>query len=293
MNRPNFSRAPSRPAAAERRSEHGFTLLEVMIALAILAISLVALSDINAGAIAMHSYAKKLTVATFLAKGKMLDIESKLDAEGFPAEKDNIEPSEGNFEDEGFPDYKWSVEVVAPNSENLDPMKLVSAILGGGSGADGSGSPGSNSGSNSSSSSNPLGALGLGGGSSTDPNNPLAGSPLMGLLGGLTGMGGMGGGNSSSGSGASGMSGLGGLGGLAQGAMSMQATQMVDQITKMLREVRLTVTWPNGKDTESFTVVTHMISMGPNTPLGGTSNSGTKTIDPTKVTPTNPTGEED
>ena len=44
--------------------------------------------------------------------------------------------------------------------------------------------------------------------------------------------------------------------------MAGPAQMMVSQITKMLREVRLTVTWPNGKATETFTVVEHIVSMG-------------------------------
>ena len=39
----------------------GFTLLEVMISLAILAVSLVAISGLNGGAVAMESYARRAT----------------------------------------------------------------------------------------------------------------------------------------------------------------------------------------------------------------------------------------
>lgn len=44
--------------------------------------------------------------------------------------------------------------------------------------------------------------------------------------------------------------------------MAGPAQMMVSQITKMLREVKLTVTWENGKSTETFTVVEHIVSMG-------------------------------
>ena len=44
----------------------GFTLLEVMISLGILAVGLVAISDLNGGAVQMHAYSRKATVATLL-----------------------------------------------------------------------------------------------------------------------------------------------------------------------------------------------------------------------------------
>ena len=55
-----------------------FTLLEVLVALAILGVSLLAIIDINSQAIAAHLYAKKLTVATLLARSKMTDIEQQM-----------------------------------------------------------------------------------------------------------------------------------------------------------------------------------------------------------------------
>ena len=43
-----------------RPSRSGFTLLEVMISLAILAVSLVAISGLTGGAIAMEAYSRRL-----------------------------------------------------------------------------------------------------------------------------------------------------------------------------------------------------------------------------------------
>ncbi|HEY1087754.1 MAG TPA: type II secretion system protein, partial [Archangium sp.] len=65
-----------------------FTLLEVVIAMAILGVSLVAVLDINASAIYSHVYAKKLTVATLLARSKMTDLEQKLYEEALPSDDD-------------------------------------------------------------------------------------------------------------------------------------------------------------------------------------------------------------
>jgi prepilin-type N-terminal cleavage/methylation domain-containing protein len=84
---------------SERRERRGgFTLLEVMIAMAILSVALVALAGINSGAMNMHAYSKRLTVATFLARSKMADLEQKLQSEGLPADD---EADDGTFEEEG------------------------------------------------------------------------------------------------------------------------------------------------------------------------------------------------
>ncbi|MFL5410893.1 MAG: prepilin-type N-terminal cleavage/methylation domain-containing protein, partial [Myxococcales bacterium] len=63
--------------------KRGFTLLEVMISLAILAVALVALSGLNGGAVQMQAYARRATQATLLLRGKMSDIEEQLQKEGF------------------------------------------------------------------------------------------------------------------------------------------------------------------------------------------------------------------
>ncbi len=68
-----------------RRSRSGFTLLEVMVAVAILALALTAIFSSEAGAIKVHHRARKTTVATLLARCKMAEIEEHLGEEGMPA----------------------------------------------------------------------------------------------------------------------------------------------------------------------------------------------------------------
>ena len=62
------SHACDRGAWVARKPERAFTLLEVMVALSILAISLTAIFNINSSSIYGHVYAKKLTVATLLSE---------------------------------------------------------------------------------------------------------------------------------------------------------------------------------------------------------------------------------
>ncbi len=104
----------------------GFTLLETVVALAILALALMAIFDINSGAVANHAYSKKLTVATLLARSKMTDLEQKLYDEGFS--NDDQEES-GDFSEEGWDNFKWRAKIVAPRTDGVSPEQLIGAIF--------------------------------------------------------------------------------------------------------------------------------------------------------------------
>ena len=92
-----------------RRSRHaGFTLLEVMIALAILAGALVALIHISASSSRATMRAAKLTTAVGLARGKMYDLEEELLHAGF---QDTEEEIDGDFSEEGFEDFTWEARI--------------------------------------------------------------------------------------------------------------------------------------------------------------------------------------
>lgn len=104
-------------------SNRGFTLLEVMVALAILAVSLVSILGINGGTVRSHSYAKRLTIATMLARSKMVDIETHFFHEGFTSRFDQT--MQGDFSEEGWRDFKWKAEIVVPD---LDAGMVTSLI---------------------------------------------------------------------------------------------------------------------------------------------------------------------
>lgn len=95
-----------------RQKNAGFTLLEVMVAVAILAISLTAIFSSEAGAIKVHHRARKTTVGTMLARCKMAEVEQLLAEEGLPA----IEEvgSDGCCEHAEVPGYScdWAVTLV-------------------------------------------------------------------------------------------------------------------------------------------------------------------------------------
>ncbi len=89
---------------------NGFTLLEIMVAVAILAISLVALMNFQGNTMITSGRAERITEATMLARMKIAEVEldlEKVQKRGeFPEEKSE----EGNFE-EPFERYKWRVTV--------------------------------------------------------------------------------------------------------------------------------------------------------------------------------------
>src|SRR2546430_15241211 len=103
------------------RRATGFTLLEVMISLAILAVALVAISDLNGGAVAMHAYSRRATEATLLLRSKMLDVEDELQKHG-PSDFDD--EKHGDFSEEGPADYAWSAEILKPDVQ-LDSAQLL------------------------------------------------------------------------------------------------------------------------------------------------------------------------
>ncbi|MDY6986542.1 MAG: prepilin-type N-terminal cleavage/methylation domain-containing protein [Thermodesulfobacteriota bacterium] len=80
----------------------GFTLLEVMIALAIIAIALVAALGSQSQSVSLANEAKFTTTVTLLAQRKIAELEAK-DAE------DLISDS-GDFGD-NFPGYRWEAVI--------------------------------------------------------------------------------------------------------------------------------------------------------------------------------------
>jgi general secretion pathway protein I len=188
------------PAGARGRRPGGFTLLEVMVALAILAGALLALSDVVAGALRNHVRARDLAVATLLASGKLAALEDHFEAKGFEA---SDQSEEGTFEEEGHPEVRWRVEVVQPPGD-LGPDGVLRALTGSDEG---------------------LEAL-------LPPADqvPEALAPLQ-----------------------------------AQLAATMQGmlTRLGEQLKRGVRELRLTVSWPEGSGEESFTVTTHLVVLAP------------------------------
>ena len=130
------------------RFPKGFTLLEVMIGLAILGFSLTVLIKSASGSMGTAIKSQMMGVATDLSRGKMYDIEEKLLKDGFT---DTDQSEEGrDFSEEGWPSitYSYKVEQVElPSWDDLQSMAQGRAGSGSNTGiGSGSGSGGSNDG---------------------------------------------------------------------------------------------------------------------------------------------------
>jgi general secretion pathway protein I len=207
-------------------SRRGFTLLEVMVALAILAMSLVAAFDVVGGALRNHERTRHLELATLLARGRLIEVEAKFEEDGF---RDFDESADGTFEEEGHPEVAWSVKTIKPTIE-LGAEGVVKALTGADGGLEG--------------------LLGLAPGAlgGQDGAGKAAGGPTTSAMAGLQGAGGLAGGVGAS---------------AALAAIQGQLTVLGEEIKKGVREVRLTVSWKEGAREESFTVVTHLVVLVP------------------------------
>jgi hypothetical protein len=88
--------------------QRGATLLEVMVALGIIATAYVALIGTQSASVRLSTYGKQITIAAFLAQAKMEEWEQKLEKEGFP----DMDEEEGkDFADLGYPHFKWKIQI--------------------------------------------------------------------------------------------------------------------------------------------------------------------------------------
>jgi general secretion pathway protein I len=193
-----------------RRRSGGFTLLEMMIAMAILAGGLVWLIVSMSRNIQAENHAKLMTAATFLAREKMVELEDELYEKGFSEfEKE----ASGTFEDKGFNRYTWRAivdKIELPNTEQLQTA-LTKVQQGAQTGA-AAGSSGSSG--------------------SSDPS----GSPLGGLLGGL--------GGGAAGSDSTAQTSVLGAG---AGAIGSQFGIIKDVLEQAIRRVTVKISWTEGR----------------------------------------------
>jgi general secretion pathway protein I len=86
----------------ERDQKRGFTLLEVMVALSIIAIVLVSVYRMHAQTVSMNNEVRFYSTAPMLAQIKMAEIESE--------SLEDIGDDSGDYGDE-FPDYRWNIVI--------------------------------------------------------------------------------------------------------------------------------------------------------------------------------------
>jgi general secretion pathway protein I len=123
--------AATTPRPARVTARRGFTLLEVMLGLALLGLGLTVLIKSAAGDIFNAQQAHMMGIVTDLARGKMYDIEEKLLHDGFSDTEQHEDDQ--SFSEEGWPaiHYSYKVELVElPGFEQLQAI-----VAGAGSGA--------------------------------------------------------------------------------------------------------------------------------------------------------------
>jgi prepilin-type N-terminal cleavage/methylation domain-containing protein len=88
----------------------GFTLLEVMVSIAILAVALTALLTFSGNTMIKSGRAERLLIATQLARQRMVEIELDLQKATQKGEFPDEKSEEGKF-DEPYDDYSWKMAI--------------------------------------------------------------------------------------------------------------------------------------------------------------------------------------
>jgi general secretion pathway protein I len=100
-----------------RRRLKGFTLLEVMVAMAIIAIAFTAVLGSQSQSVSLASEARFSTTAALLAQAKMAELEAK--------RPEDLASASGDF-GEDYPEYTWEVKA---GNVMLDEPKHVGEHL--------------------------------------------------------------------------------------------------------------------------------------------------------------------
>ena len=98
------------------RTNHGFTLLEVMVALAIIATTLVTLLGSHLISLNLAQKHKEQTMAMLLARQKM--------EENLTIPFDSFQSDSGDF-GPVHPEYEWELDVEDANIENLKKIRII------------------------------------------------------------------------------------------------------------------------------------------------------------------------
>jgi type II secretion system protein I len=98
-----------------RNNRSGFTLLEVLVATAIMALALTSIFTISGRSIIDEDHAKQMNIVAMLARNKMIETELDIEGKTFDEyEKDKTAPFETPFED-----YSWKRTVKEIKFPNL------------------------------------------------------------------------------------------------------------------------------------------------------------------------------
>jgi general secretion pathway protein I len=108
--------------------KRAFSLLEVMISLAILSMGMVILLQVQSRSMRLAIEANAMTTATQLTRMKLLECQYDLLKKGFSIGDYN---ESGNFGDDGFPNHHWECHAYEPKMPEVGGGD-VSGLTGGG-----------------------------------------------------------------------------------------------------------------------------------------------------------------
>lgn len=127
-----------------RKPNDGFSLLEVMVAIGLLALGLVVVARVVTGNVRATHHARMITAATFLARVHIALVEQSLLDEGFGEVEGE---DQGDFTEEGFPHFRWYAnvervelpesagqkvqEISNEQTQSTNPMEVLSGFMGG------------------------------------------------------------------------------------------------------------------------------------------------------------------
>ncbi|HEX7503947.1 MAG TPA: prepilin-type N-terminal cleavage/methylation domain-containing protein [Syntrophales bacterium] len=103
-------------APRSSRLQRGFTLLEVMIAMAILATVLVTVFHSQSQSIAMANESRTMTTMALLAQSRMAEMEGQQDL--------SIGQTSGTFGDD-FPNYSWTAIITQPPGTGSSYLRKI------------------------------------------------------------------------------------------------------------------------------------------------------------------------
>ncbi len=225
--------SPANPASGAlakpyRRGRHGFTLLEVMVAISILGMALTVILSSQAGLFASASHARNLTLAVPLARCRMAATEIDLGKFGYPlVDQNDSGQCCGEDDPPGF-SCEWKIETIELPDQSLGELDLgMGDDSGFGKGAGDLSSPGGN----------PLSTL------SELKSNPsvLGGTEQLGDLAGLFG-------------------GDEGVAGLTSMVLGMVYPTLQPMLEASIRKVTVSVKWVEGTTPRHLDVVQFVTS---------------------------------
>src|SRR5690554_2251746 len=117
-----------RISARRARMKQGFTLLEVMVAMAILSVGLVSIFSSEVGAMNIGNRARRTDIATLLARCKMAEIEEDIAKNGLPALESSGDGECCEDIDNGIFSCTWSVRRITLPDIAADDLSEDSAV---------------------------------------------------------------------------------------------------------------------------------------------------------------------